>query len=68
MKAANDAEKARAYLDGLDPALLESTEIKAVQSALDLAEAAIASGNRKSPPTSTKKRPPMIRKLNMILL
>ena len=48
MKAANDAEKARAYLDGLDPALLESTEIKAVQSALDLAEAAIASGETES--------------------
>ena len=48
MKAANDAEKAWAYLDGLDPALLESTEIKAVQSALDLAEAAIASGETES--------------------
>ena len=44
MKAADDVEKARAYLDGLDPILLESTEIKAVQSALDLAEAATESG------------------------
>ncbi|MAI11869.1 MAG: thioredoxin [Rhodospirillaceae bacterium TMED167] len=42
--AAGDAEKAQAYLDGLEPALLENTEIKGVQSALDLAEAATASG------------------------
>ena len=48
MKAAGDVEKARAYLDGLAPALLESTEIKAVQSALDLAEAATESGETES--------------------
>ena len=42
--AAGDAEKAQSYLDGLDSAFLETTEIKAVQSALDLAEAATASG------------------------
>ena len=45
---AGDSEKAQAYLDGLEPALLQSGEIKSVLSALDLAEAATASGETES--------------------
>ncbi len=48
LNAAGDVEKARAYLDGLGSSLLESTEIKGVQSALDLAQAATESGETES--------------------
>ncbi|MDG2034269.1 MAG: tetratricopeptide repeat protein, partial [Rhodospirillales bacterium] len=58
-----DAEKAQAYLDGLEPALLENTEIKGVQSALDLAEAATASGETEGLRRQAKENPndPQIR-------